>query len=176
MLRLFVPPPLEWNNRSMVARPSLQQSSHDLALMNGDVVFGMTPEQVARKIPGMPDGLNWNTLRTAREYSSDVRYFWVRLDDLPLWRAMMQSCIGSPSYAAFLFGSNGLFRISFRLLPDAACPSVADAAVQLFAHYISIGPEIALSVRYRSMQAEVVDVTDPTAGSLVPVRWRMSGS
>jgi hypothetical protein len=124
----------------------------------------------------MPDGLNWNTLRTAREYSSDVRYFWVRLDDLPLWRAMMQSCIGSPSYAAFLFGSNGLFRISFRLLPDAACPSVADAAVQLFAHYISIGPEIALSVRYRSMQAEVVDVTDPTAGSLVPVRWRMSGS
>jgi hypothetical protein len=175
-LHVFVPPPLEWNNRTMVARPSLQQSSHDLAVMNGDVVFGMTPEQVAGQIPGIPAGLNWNTLRTAREYSSDVRYFWVRLDELPLWRAMMHSCIGSPSYAAFLFSGNGLFRISFRLLPDAACPSVTDAAVELFSHYISIGPGVALSVRYRSMQAEVVDVTDPTAASLIPVRWRMSGS
>ncbi len=175
-LHLFVPPAIEWNNRTLVARPGMQQSSHDLALLNGGVVFGMTPEQVATQMPSIGGGLSWDTLRTAREYSSDVRYFWVRLDDLPLWRAMMPSCIGSTSYAAFLFSNNGLFRMSFRLLPDAACPSVTGAAVELFSHYIAIGPGVALSVRYRSMQAEVVDVTDPTASSLIPVRWRMSGS
>jgi len=176
MLHLFVPPPLEWNNRTMIARPGLQQSAHDLALINGGVVFGMTPDQVANQIPNMPAGTSWNTLRSAREYLSDVRYFWVRLDDLPLWRAIMPSCIGSASYAAFLFTGNGLFRMSFRLLPDAACPSVTSAAVELFSHYIAVGPSVALGVRYRSMQAEVVDVTDPTAGSLIPVRWRMSPS
>jgi hypothetical protein len=175
-LRVFVPPPLEWNHRTMTARSALSQTPYDLARINGGLVFGMTPEQVAAQLPGMPSDLAWNTLRTAREYSADVRYFWVRLDDLPDWRKRLGGCIGNASYAAFLFSQHGLFRVSFRLLPDAACASVTDAALDLFARYVTIGPDIALSVHYRSAAAEVVDVTDPTATQLAPVRWRMSGS
>jgi hypothetical protein len=175
-LRIYVPPLLEWNNRTMTARSTLSQTPYDLARINGGLVFGMTPEQVAATLPGTPAGLSWNTLRTAREYSTDVRYFWVRLDDLPEWRSRLGGCIGSASYVAFLFTQNGLFRLSFRLLPDAACPSVADAARDLFARYVPIGPDIALSVHYLSVPAEVVDITDPTATLLTPVRWRMSGT
>jgi len=175
-LRVFVPPPLEWNKRSVVTRPALQQTPHDLAAVNGDLVWGMTPQQVAAKLPGMSPDLSWNGLRAAREFTTDVRFFWMRLNDLPAWRDSLHACVGGASYVAFLFSGNGLFRVSFRLLPDAACESVTNAAVDLLARYISIGPTVALSVRYRSMQAEVVDITDPTASLLIPVRWRMSGT
>jgi hypothetical protein len=175
-LRIYVPPQLEWNHRTMTARSMLSQTPYDLARINGGLVFGMTPEQVAAALPGTPAGLSWNTLRTAREYSADVRYFWMRLDDLPEWRARLGGCVGNASYVAFLFTQNGLFRLSFRLLPDAACTSVAEAARDLFARYVPIGPDIALSVHYPSAPAEVVDITDPTATLLTPVRWRMSGT
>ena len=135
-LRVFVPPPLEWNHRTMTARSALSQTPYDLARINSGLVFGMTPEQVAAQLPGMPPDLAWNTLRTAREYSADVRYFWVRLDDLPEWRKRLGGCIGNASYVAFLFSQHGLFRVSFRLLPDAACASVTDAALDLFARYV----------------------------------------
>ncbi|MFL5286794.1 MAG: hypothetical protein ACJ8AW_38930 [Rhodopila sp.] len=175
-LRVFVPPPLEWNQRTQTTRPALLQTPHDLARINGELTFGMTPEQVAALLPGMPQSLTWNTLRTAREYSSDVRYFWVRLDDLPEWRSRLTGCVGNASYVAFLFTQHGLARISFRLVPDAACPSVTAAAKDLLARYIVIGPEVALSVRYTALPAEVVDITDPTASLLIPVRWRMSST
>jgi hypothetical protein len=175
-LRVFVPPPLEWNHRTMTARSGLSQTPYDLARVNGNLTFGMTPEQVAATLPGLPSGLTWNSLRAAREYSSDVRYFWVRLDDLPEWRDRLGGCVGNGSYAAFLFTELGLFRLSFRLMPDTACASVTKAALDLFARYVPIGPDIALSVHYLSAPAEVVDITDPTATQLAPVRWRMSGT
>ncbi len=175
-LRVFVPPPLQWNPRTQTVRPGELQTPRDLARVNGNIMFGMTPEQVAAELPRVPQTLTWNTLRSAREYSSDVRYFWVRLDDLPEWRSRLTGCIGDASYVAFLFTSGGLFRISFRLLPDAACPVVTQAAQDLLARYIPIAPEVALSVRYASPPAEVVEITDPTATALLmAARWRMGG-
>ena len=175
-LRVFVPPPLQWNQRTQTARSALQQTPHDLARINADLTFGMTPEQVAALFPVLPPDLSWTTLRTAPEYPADVRYVWVRLRDLPQWRDQLSGCFGSTSYVAFLFNQHALFRVSFRLIPDAACPSVTEAALDLFARYVPVGPDIALSVRYSSPPAEVVDITDPTATLLLPVRWRMGGT
>ena len=154
----------------------MQQTSQDLALVNGGILFGMTPGRVAALLPGAPPDLTWNTLRSASEYPAEVRYFWLRLNSLPEWRDRISHCIGQSSYVAFQFTARGLFRISFRLIPDAACPNVAQAALDLFARYMSIGPNIALSVHYATLDAAVVDITDPTASFLIPVRWRMSAN
>ncbi len=174
--RIFVPPPLQWDTRTFTAKAALQQGPHDLAVINGGIVFGMAPEDVAAMLPGAPSDLTWNTLRSTTEYPADVRYFWMRLDSLPAWRAPIKHCIGASSYVAFQFTSRGLFRVSFRLLPDAACLSVTDAALDVFARYVPIGPDIALSVHYTTLDAAVVDITDPTASFLIPIRWRMSGN
>ncbi len=173
-LRIFVPPPLQWDNRSFTARAALQQGPHDLALINGGIVFGMTPGDVAKLLPGAPADLTWNTLRSTTEYPADVRYFWMQLSSLPAWREHITHCVGASSYVAFQFASRGLFRVSFRLLPDAACPSVTEAALDVFARYVRIGPDVALSVHYTTLDAAVVDITDPTASFLIPIRWRMS--
>ncbi|HVZ10328.1 hypothetical protein [Rhodopila sp.] len=175
-LRVFVPPPLEWNRRTFVTNPALVQTPYDLARANGNLTFGMSASQVAAALPGLPSDLDWNNLRTAREYAADVRYFWLPLKDLPAWYNDLQGCTGTESYAAFLFVRRHLFRISFRLIPDAACPSVSDAAAGLFARYVGLSTDLVLSVRYRSTPAEVVDITDPTETSLIPIRWRMSGT
>lgn len=173
-LRVFVPPPLEWNRRTLTARRGTQQGPQDLARINAGLTFGMTPEQVAAVLPGAPTELTWNNLRTARDYPTEVRYFWLRLDDVPAWRSQIKNCAGKSSYAAFLFTIRGLFRVSFRLLPDAGCPSLTAAALDLFAPYVTLTPDVALSIRYRSGPAEVVDITDPTAAALIPVRWQMN--
>src|SRR5689334_11974005 len=136
--RVFVPPVLEWNARTQTVRPAEPQTPRDLARVNGDIVFGMTPQQVAAQLPGVPQTLSWSTLRSAREYSSDVRYFWVRLDDLPEWRSRLSGCVGNTSYVAILFSSRGLFRLSFRLIPDAACPALTEAAMDLLARYMPV--------------------------------------
>lgn len=172
-LRVFLPPALEWNKRTLTARRGTQQGTADLAQINGGLTFGMTPEQVAATLPGTPPELNWYNLRSARDYPIEVRYFWLRLDDLPAWRSQIKGCAGQSSYVAFLFTIRGLFRISFRLLPDAACPSLTTAALDLFAPYVTLAPDIALSTRYRSGPAEVVDITDPAAAALIPIRWQM---
>ena len=175
-LRVHVPPPLEWNRRTLVTRPGLSQTPYDLGRINGDVMFGMTPEQLVPVIPGLPSALTWNDLRAAREYGTDVRFFWLKLDDLPVWRKLTSACVGNSSYVAFLFVRELLFRISFRLIPDRDCPSVTNAALDLFDHYMAIDPTIALSVHYRAQAAEVVDITDPKQSALIPIRWRMSGT
>ena len=175
-LRVYVPPILEWNNRTMVTRPGVVQTPYDLARINGDLTFGMSPTQVAAAMPGLPSDLDWNNLRTAREYNADIRYFWLKIDDMPAWRTQIKGCVGSASYAAFLFNRHRLFRISFRFIPDPDCPSVTAAALQVFGRYLTVGADLALSVHYRSGPAEVVDVTDPAESQLVPIRWRMSGT
>ena len=47
-------------------------------------------------------------------------------------------CFGANSYIVFLFRGRGLFRVSWRLLADANCPSVQPAAEELFARYLTI--------------------------------------
>ena len=104
------------------------------------------------------------SLPPATEFQSDVRYFWVRMEGLRDLRAGSTSCVGANSYIVLLFQSRGLFRISYRLAPDASCPRPADAAAEIFGRYVSIMQEIAQSVHYRARAMEVVDITDPTAG------------
>ena len=87
-------------------------------------------------------------------------------------RKDLTACPGSASYLVFLFSSNGLFRLSYRLIADKGCADTNAAAQAIFARYVPIGQSVAMSVRYRTGNTEVVDVTDPAAGYLVPIRWR----
>lgn len=72
----------------------------------------------------------------------------------------------------FLFRARGLFGLSYRLIPDSVCPSIADAANEIMAHYVRIDPTVALAIHYRNGNAEVVDVIDPGSGHLRTVRWQ----
>ena len=46
---------------------------------------------------------------------------------------------------------------------------------EIFGRYVLIGQGVALSLRYSTGKTEVVDISDPTAGFLIPVRWRQGG-
>jgi hypothetical protein len=72
----------------------------------------------------------------------------------------------------FLFRSRGLFRMSYRLIPDSACPSVAEAASAVMARYVTIDPSLALALHYRNGNAEVVDIVDPASGHVGTIRWQ----
>jgi hypothetical protein len=90
-------------------------------------------------------------------------------------RAAIKSCFGESSYVVLLFRSLGLFRISWRLLPDQSCPNPVNAANELFATFVPIDSQVAVSTHYQAGYAEVVDVSDPNAGVLVNERWQMRG-
>ena len=172
--RIFLPPPLQWDNAMTSASPALQQTATDFANLTGGIAFGMSPGQVNARLPDPYPGLSWDLLPSANEYQSEVRYFGVPLDRAGALRMGLTACAGAASYVVLLFNRNGLFRLSYRLTADRSCADTSTAAQAIFARYVPIGESVALSVRYRSGRTDVVDVTDPTAGYLIPTRWRQA--
>lgn len=169
--RIFAIPPVQWDVEMARDRPAQTFGPSDVAALTGGIVFGQSPAQVNAALPNPTPGLTWAGLPTANEYPSDVRYFWVRLEDVRELREGIESCAGANSYVVFLFESRGLFRISWRLPPDATCPSTRRAAEELYARYLGIGAAAAVATHYRPNNADTVEITDPSAGYLMPVRW-----
>lgn len=169
---ILAPPPSVWDHQMLSGRPLLSQTVSDFAAITNDILFGMGPGEANDHLPTPAAGVSWNTLPPATEFQDDVRYFWVRFQDAGALRVGATACVGPDSYIVFLFRPRGLFRISYRLLPSAACPTPIDAAEQIFGRYVTLSTDIALSVHYRAGPIEVVDVTDPTAGYLIATRWQ----
>jgi hypothetical protein len=174
--RIFVPPPVQWDNAMSSFRSALQQTAMDLANLTGGIVFGMSPGNVNAHLPEPYAGLSWTALPLASEYPGEVRYFGAAIDRVGTLRMNLTACTGKASYLVFLFNSNGLFRLSYRLSADRTCPDTAEAAREIFARYVPIGQSVAMSVRYQTGKTQVVDVTDPAAGYLIPTRWGRGGT
>ena len=170
--RIFVPPPLQWDNAMLSFRPALQQTPTDFANLTGGIAFGMSAAAVNARLPDPYPGVAWNGLPMANEYPGEVRYFGVPIAAAGPLRLDLTACAGSGSYIVFLFSGRGLFRLSYRLVADKGCADTNQAAQEIFYRYVPIGQTVALSVRYRTGKTEVVDVTDSTAGYLIPPRWR----
>jgi hypothetical protein len=172
--RIFLPPPLQWDSAMGSSRPALQQTATDFANLTGGIAFGLSPGQVNARLPDPYPGLSWDRLPAANEYPGEVRYFGVPLERAGTLRMNLTECAGAASYVVLLFTSNGLFRLSYRLTADRTCADTNAAAQAIFARFVPIGETVALSVRYRTGNTEVVDVTDPTSGYLIPTRWRQA--
>lgn len=168
--RIVVVPPLQWDSPMGTFRSAYRQSPADLGPLTGGILFGMKPNEVNALLPEPQSGLVWNALPLANEYPEDVRYFWMRLSRAGGLTGGTTACLGQGSYVAFLFRSRGLFRISFRLIPDNTCPSVEVAARDILAHYAVLGQDIVQSRHYRFGGLDVVDITDPGAGHLGTIR------
>ncbi len=170
--RIVVVPPLQWDSAMGTFRNLYHQAPSDLGRLTGGILFGMKPQEVNGLLPVPVRGVTWTALPLATEFSEDVRYFWIKLTDARDLRAGLTSCVGDGSYLVFLFRSRGLFRVSYRLTPDRACPSVEAAATDVLAQYAPLGSNVAISTHYRNGSAEVVDIVDPAAGHLIPIRWQ----
>ena len=169
--RLFTVPPLQWDHDMSGFRPGVTHGPSDIAALTGGIVFGMRPSDVDAKLPSPAKNLSWETMPFATEYPEDVRYFWVRFAAAPAPHAENGHCVGAPSYVVFFFRAGHLFRMSWRLLPDESCPSPRAAAEDIYAKWLAIDRSAAVSTHYSPNQAEVVEVTDPTADELLPIRW-----
>jgi hypothetical protein len=174
--RIFVPPPVQWDHAMLSFRPALQQTATDFANLTGGIAFGMSPSQVNARMPAPYAGLSWNDLPLANEYPGEVRYFGLPIDQAGPLRPDLSGCPGRAGYVVLLFSDKGLFRLSYRLIADKACADTNEAAQAIFAHYVPIGQTVAMSARYRTGRTEVVDVTDPTAGYLIPTRWHQAAN
>jgi hypothetical protein len=152
-------------------RPAQVLGSSDLANLTGGIVFGLSPSEVNAKLPIPAPGVEWADLPFAGEYPDEVRYFWVRLDAARQPRDGIDPCAGANSYVVFLFRNRALFRISWRLLPDAACPSTHPAAEDIYARYLAIDGAAVVASHYRAGKAEVVEITNPNVDYLMPYRW-----
>ena len=173
--QIFVAPPLQWTADLLSWRPALRQGSYEFSNLTGGVMFGMSPEHVNALLPKPVAGITWTKLTVAGEFTDDIRYFWLPLQAVPDLRVGVTSCLGSGSYVVVMFRRQGLFRLSYRLMPDPGCTSTENAARELLGRYVQIGPEVALSVRYRTGRIDVVDVSDATAGYIVAQRWLARG-
>ena len=169
--RIFIVPPTRWDPTISRDQPAQMFGPSDLANLTGGIVFGLTPAEVNAKLPTPTPGVAWNELPFAPEYPDEVRYFWVRLDAVRQPKDGISACAGANSYIVFLFRDRGLFRISWRLLPDNDCPSTHAAAEDIYARYLAIDGTASLASHYRAGKAEVVEITDPTVDYLVPYRW-----
>jgi hypothetical protein len=174
-VRIFTPPPMRWDHAMGSGAPALHQGRSDLIVLTAGVSFGMQPEDVNALLPTPYQSMSWGSMPQATEFPGDVRYFWVGLEDAGPLRMGSKGCTGAGSYVVFLFTNNGLFRLSYRLVPDKTCPSVNETARDIFGRYVTVGSQVALSVRYHTGSAEVVDVTDPGGSFLIPVRWYQVG-
>ena len=154
------------------ARPLLNQTVSDFAAIVDGILFGMGPGEVNAHLPNPTKGVTWTALPQATEFQDDVRYFWVKFDDVPAMHAGSTACVGDESYIVFMFKARGLFRISYRLMPSAVCPRTAEALGQIFGRFVTMTTDIALSVHYRAGPLDVVDITDSTAGYLLSTRWQ----
>ena len=169
--RVFVIPPIQWDPTITRDRPAQIHGPTELGRLTGGVVWGLSPAQVNARLSAPVGGLDPATLPFANEYPEEIRYFWTRLDTARELREGMGACAGANSYVVFLFRSRGLFRVSWRLLPDADCSSPRAAAEDVFARYLALDQAAALTTHYRAGKAEVVEVTDPNASYLIPIRW-----
>jgi len=169
--RIFAVPPTRWDNSMSRDQPAQILGPSDLANLTGGIVFGLSPSEVNAKLPTPTPGVEWIDLPFASEYPDEVRYFWVRLDAVREPLAGTTECTGASSYVVFLFHNRGLFRISWRLLPDDKCPSTRAAAEVIYARYLAIDSTTALTSHYRAGNADVVEVTDPRVDYLIPYRW-----
>ena len=173
--RVLVVPPVQWDATMTRDRPAQSHGPTELGRLTGGVVWGLSPLEVNSRLPIPATGLNWSALPFANEYPEEIRYFWTRLDTVRELRDGMDACIGASSYIVFLFRSRGLFRVSWRLVPDEACSSPRAAAEGVFARYLTVDREASLATHYRAGKAEVVEITDPNAGYLMPFRWENRG-
>jgi hypothetical protein len=139
------------------------------------MIFGMRPEDVGLRLPQPAKELHWNDLPVAPEFTDEVRYTWLRMSGAGELIAPINACFGAPSYIVVMFRASGLFRVSWRFLPDPGCRDVTRAAAELYATFTPIASTVALSVHYHTGYAEVVDVTDPHGTILVTQRWQMPG-
>jgi hypothetical protein len=174
--RIFLPPPLQWDNVMLSNRPALQLTAADFANLTGGLAFGMSPSAVNAKLPEPYAGLSWTALTLANEYPGEARYFGVPIRAVGALRMGLTACTGEGSYLVFLFTANGLFRLSYRLVPDKSCADTNEAAQQIYAHFVPLGRDVAFSARYRTGKAQVVDITDPAADTVVPIRWNQGGN
>jgi hypothetical protein len=170
--RIFTPPPVQWDNAMLSFRPALSQTATDFAILTGGLAFGMSPTQVNARLPEPYPGLSWNGLPMANEYPGEARYFGMPIDRAGSLRMDLTACAGATSYLVFLFSDKGLFRLSYRLTADTNCTDTNQAVQQIFARYVPIDQTVAISARYHTGKTDVVDITDPTARYLAPIRWR----
>ena len=168
---IFEVPAVRWDRAMGRDKPAQAYGPSDLANLTGGIVFGLSAGQVGTRLPNLPPDMDWAGLPLANEYPNDIRYFWTRLDDTTELRDGVRGCAGTNSYVVFLFSDRGLFRISWRLIPDETCPSTREAAESLYARYLAIDRAAAIAAHYRAGSAEAVEVTDPSAGYLMPYRW-----
>ena len=169
--RIFAVPPTRWDHSMSRDQPAQILGPSDLANLTGGIVFGLSPAGVNAKLPAPAPGVEWIDLPFASEYPDEVRYFWVRFDAVRESLAGGTDCTGVASYVVFLFRDRGLFRISWRLLPDDQCPSTRAAAEEIYARYLAVDSTASLASHYRAGKAEVVEVTDPRVDYLIPYRW-----
>ena len=174
-VRIFLPPPMSWDREMANMRPALSQGRSDFVAVTGGVAFGMRAEDVNALLPKPYAGMSWDAMSQALEYPGDVRYFWVPFNEAGPLQAGTKRCAGDGSYVVFLFNQTALFRLSYRLVPDQSCPSVKETARDIFGRYITIGETVTLTSRYHTGTAEVVDITDPSASFLIPIRWYQVG-
>lgn len=170
--RIFLPPPAQWDKEMLVSHSALSQTAADFANLTDGLAFGMSPAQANARLPDPYPGLTWASLSMANEYPGEARYFGVPMGAAGKLRMQATACAGAGSHIIFLFSPQGLFRVSYRLLVDKNCVDANDAAREIFSQYVPLGKTVALSVRYRTGKTQVVDVTDPAAGYLIPNRWR----
>jgi hypothetical protein len=173
--RILVLPALQWDTTGVGWDYAAQQGPADLARVMGGLHFGMLPEQVGEQLPSAGTALHWPDLPQAKEFSEDVRYVWLPLGVASTLRAPVTACFGESSYVVLLFLNDALFRVSWRLLPGTHCADPHAAAEQLYAGFVPLLPTLAVSSLYHTGYADVLDVTDPTAGPLIATRWRMRG-
>lgn len=169
---ILVLPTLQWTATASAWRYAVLPNAGQIDALLGGLHFGMTPEAVGQHLPGRGSALHWDDLPNAKEYSGDVRYFWLPMQAADRLTNPIQSCYGAASSINLLFFNQGLFRISWRFLPDQKCPDVSDAAEDLYAAFVPIAPSVVISMHYTNGPAEVVDVTAPNAGPLISVRWQ----
>lgn len=174
-VRIFSAPPMRWDSAMTAGTSAVHQGRSDFSNLTSGVTFGMLSDEVNALLPTPYPVMGWGVMPQATEYPGDVRYFWVGFASAGPLRMATKHCAGAGSYLVLLFTNKGLFRLSYRLVPDAACPSVNEAARDVFARYVTIGSEVALTIRYHTGSADVVDVTDPGASFLIPVRWYQVG-
>jgi len=172
-LPILTPPPSVWDHQMLNGRPLLSQTVSNLTAITTGIAFGMGPGEVNTHMPVPAQGISWSALPPATEFQDDIRYFWIRFDEAGGLRLGAKGCVGTDSYIVFLFQSRGLFRISYRLVPDVACPRPAAAALEIFGRFVSLATEVAIAEHYRAGAMEIIDVTDPTAlSSLRAIRWQ----
>jgi len=169
--RIVVVPPLQWDSNLSSFHSPYHQTPTDFGRLTGGILFGMKPQEVNALLAEPIVGVTWNTLPAANEFPEEVRYFWIKLANARGLDGGVTACTGEASHLLFLFRSRGLFRMSYRLSPDAACPSVAEAATEILAYYATAASNVAISMHYRNGTSDVVDIVDPAAGYLIPMRW-----